>query len=94
MVAGYVYSLAVRRSAFLDIAWLGEDDYRKNIYDFILKATEDEKRAGHIEKVLFHAYRKGESRAAIEKDLCLPRILSVRAGSMTASKRQRWRGAV
>ncbi len=60
---------AVRRSAFLDIAWLGEDDYRKNIYDFILKATEDEKRAGHIEKVLFHAYRKGESRAAIEKEL-------------------------
>ncbi len=60
---------AVRRSAFLDIAWLGEDDYRKNIYDFILKATEDKKRAGHIEKVLFHAYRKGESRAAIEKEL-------------------------
>ncbi len=59
----------VRRSAFLDIAWLGEDDYRKNIYDFILKATEDKKRAGHIEKVLFHAYRKGESRAAIEKEL-------------------------
>lgn len=53
----------------MDIAWLGEDDYRKNIYDFILKATEDEKRAGHIEKVLFHAYRKGESRAAIEKEL-------------------------
>ncbi len=60
---------AVRRSAFLDIAWLEEDDYRKNIYDFILKATEDKKRAGHIEKVLFHAYRKGESRAAIEKEL-------------------------
>lgn len=60
---------AVRRSAFLDIAWLGEDDYRKNIYDFILKATEDKKRAGHIEKVLFHAYRKGESRAAIEEEL-------------------------
>lgn len=53
----------------MDIAWLGEDDYRKNIYDFILKATEDKKRAGHIEKVLFHAYRKGESRAAIEKEL-------------------------
>ena len=60
---------AVRRSAFLDIAWLEEADYRKNIYDFILKATEDKKRAGHIEKVLFHAYRKGESRAAIEKEL-------------------------
>ena len=60
---------AVRRSAFLDITWLGEDDYRKNIYDFILKATEDKKRAGHIEKVLFHAYRKGESRAAIEEEL-------------------------
>lgn len=60
---------AVRRSAFLDVAWLGEDDYRKNIYDFILKATEDKKRVGHIEKVLFHAYCKGESRAAIEEEL-------------------------
>lgn len=60
---------AIRRSAFIDIEWLGDDDYRKNIYDFALKATELGKRAGHIEKVLFHAYREGKNKEEIEESL-------------------------
>ena len=60
---------AIRTAAFKDIEWLGNEDYRKNIYDFALKATEKEKRPGHIEKVLFHAYKKGESRVKIEEEL-------------------------
>ncbi len=60
---------AVRRAALADLEWLGDEDYQRNIYDFALKATEDGRRVGHIEKVLFHAYRKGESRAAIEREL-------------------------
>lgn len=58
---------AVRRSSFLEIEWLGDEDYKKNIYDFVLKATERERRPGHIEKILFHAYQKGKDRADIEK---------------------------
>ena len=60
---------AIRREAFLHVSWLGDADYRKNIYDFVLKATEQEKRVGHIENVLFHAYRKGNNRAEIEEAL-------------------------
>lgn len=60
---------AIRRAAFTDIGWLGNDDYKKNIYDFVLKATELGRRPGHIEKVLFHAYRKGGSRTEIEQEL-------------------------
>lgn len=60
---------AIRRAAFMDIAWLGNDDYKKNIYDFVLKATENGKCPGHIEKVLFHAYKKGGSRKEIEQEL-------------------------
>lgn len=60
---------AVRREACLGLEWLGDDDYRKNIYDFVLKATEHGKRPGHIEKILFHAYEKGSSREAIENRL-------------------------
>lgn len=60
---------AIRREAFLNVSWLGDEDYRKNIYDFVLKATEQEKRVGHIENVLFHAYKKGNNRAEIEETL-------------------------
>lgn len=60
---------AVRREAFVQLEWLGDTDYRKNIYDFVLKATERENRPGHIEKMLFHAYRRGGSRAEIEEAL-------------------------
>ena len=60
---------AVRRKAFLELAWLGSDDYKKNLYDFVLKATEDGRHPGHIEKILFHAYRRGKNRAAIEEEI-------------------------
>lgn len=60
---------AIRRAAFAGLKWLGNEDYKKNIYDFILKATEAGRRPGHIEKVLFHAYRRGSGRAAVEKEL-------------------------
>lgn len=53
----------------MDIRWLDNEDYRKNIYDFVLKATEFGKRPGHIEKMLFHAYEEGSSRAVIEENL-------------------------
>ena len=57
---------AIRKSAFKDTEWLGDSDYKKNIYDFVLKATEKGKRAGHIEKILFHAYREGKNKSEIE----------------------------
>ncbi len=60
---------AVRRAAFLGLEWLGDDDYRKNIYDFVLKASEGEHCPGHLEKVLFHAYRTGKNQAEIEETL-------------------------
>lgn len=60
---------AVRREAYMGLKWLGDGDYRKNIYDFVLKATEHGRRPGHIEKILFHTYEKGTSREAIEEGL-------------------------
>lgn len=60
---------AVRREAYQDVKWLGDSDYRKNIYDFVLKATERGRRPGHIEKILFHTYEKGTSREEIEDRL-------------------------
>jgi GT2 family glycosyltransferase len=45
---------AIRKSAYKDLSWLGSEDYRKNIYDFVLKATENGKKVGHIDKMLFH----------------------------------------
>jgi GT2 family glycosyltransferase len=58
---------AVRREAFLNLRWLGSDDYQKNIYDFVLKAAEEGHRPGHIEKILFHGYRHGKDKASIEE---------------------------
>lgn len=60
---------AIRRKAYLGLKWLGMDDYRMNLYDFLLKATEQGKRPGHIEKILFHAYRKGESKTCVEQEV-------------------------
>ena len=57
---------AVRRTAFAELKWLGMDDYRLNIYDFVLKVTEQGKRAGHIEKILFHKFWKGTDRDTVE----------------------------
>lgn len=61
---GHIF--AIRRKAFLDIAWLKSEKYQYNIYDFLLKATERTKTPGHMEKVLFHAYCKGNGREEIE----------------------------
>lgn len=66
---------AIRKSAFVDLKWLAQADWRHNIYDFILQATAQGKRAGHIEKILFHAYRKGTDRETIEKAVMLERNL-------------------
>lgn len=60
---------AVRRAAFTGLEWLGDDDYRYNIYDFVLKASEGEHCPAHLEKILFHAYRTGKNRAEIEETL-------------------------
>ena len=57
---------AVRRTAFAELKWLGMDDYRLNIYDFVLKVTEQGRRAGHIEKILFHKFWKGTDRDTVE----------------------------
>lgn len=45
---------AVRREEAGHIAWLGEKDVRRNLYDFVLKAVEITGRAGHIDSVLLH----------------------------------------
>lgn len=71
---------AVRRSAIDDIEWLGDEDHRKNIYDFVLKAVERGKRPGHIEKILFHAYQEGDSRETLEGQL-MHRMDLIGAGS-------------
>lgn len=60
---------AVRREMFTDVPWLGDDDYRKNIYDFVLRATEQSNYAGHIDDILFHRSRYADSRAMLEKQL-------------------------
>lgn len=60
---------AVRTKAFAQLPWLGDSDYKKNIYDFALKATDAGKNVGNIDKILFHSYRKGQNRAEIEESL-------------------------
>ncbi|MBR2950577.1 MAG: glycosyltransferase [Lachnospiraceae bacterium] len=45
---------AVRAGACKQIAWRKEADYRRNLYDFVLKAVEVNGRAEHIDSVLFH----------------------------------------
>lgn len=60
---------AVRRSAFSDCKWLGNEDYRKNVYDFLLQATQKAKskeKILHMEQILFHAFEKGNTKEEIE----------------------------
>ena len=45
---------AVRTETCREIPWLGSRDFRKNLYDFCLKAVEIKGEAGHIDSVLFH----------------------------------------
>jgi GT2 family glycosyltransferase len=64
---------AIRREDFMDVAWLGSDDYRKNIYDFVLKATESKKCQGdscpgHLEKVLFHLTVEESDKVTVEEN--------------------------
>lgn len=57
---------AVRKSVFVNQKWLGDEDYQKNLYDFLLKATE-QKTPGQLEDVLFHAYVEGLDRKDVEE---------------------------
>ena len=45
---------AVRRETACRIPWLGEEDARRNLYDFVLRAVEITGGAAHIDSVLFH----------------------------------------
>lgn len=60
---------AVRRETFVNIPWLGDADYRKNIYDFILKATERGACPKHINQILFHRYVEAGECRALEEEL-------------------------
>lgn len=48
---------AVRRNQVEDIPWLGSEDWRENVYDFCLRASEREGAVGHVDSVVFHNTR-------------------------------------
>ena len=60
---------AIRATKFKDIKWLGDSDYKKNIYDFMLKATEINNNVGHIESVLFHMDKEAADNISVEEEL-------------------------
>lgn len=60
---------AVRKSAFEKLQWLGDKDYKKNIYDFLLQATEGKTKVGQLEDILFHTYEKGMDAKQIEEQV-------------------------
>lgn len=45
---------AVRREEASHVEWLGERDFHRNLYDFVLKAVEITGHADHVDSVLFH----------------------------------------
>jgi GT2 family glycosyltransferase len=45
---------AIRGEVLEGISWLGSEDYRKNIYDMVLKATERTVKIEHMDNILFH----------------------------------------
>jgi GT2 family glycosyltransferase len=45
---------AIRGEALKGVSWLGSEDYRKNIYDMVIKATEKARKIEHIDNILFH----------------------------------------
>lgn len=45
---------AVRLSGVKEIPWLKDTDWKRNLYDFVLRATEINDFAGHMDSVLFH----------------------------------------
>lgn len=53
---------AIRKSQFADIVWLKDEDYQKNIYDFLLKSTQraaTRQKIVHLEDILFHRLEEG-----------------------------------
>lgn len=56
---------AVRRKKFVDIPWKGTSDYKINLYDFLLRATELGK-VEHLDSILLHCFAEGESEKEIE----------------------------
>ncbi len=88
---------AIRRKAFTDLRWLGMDDWRMNLYDFVLQATEQGKRAGHIEKILFHTYERAKTREEAEYQ-AMHKTELIGAGTdydfirELAMKRRGWKG--
>ncbi len=60
---------AIRTKLLKSVKWLGDNDYKKNIYDFVLKVTEQTDKVGHIESVLFHANKEGRNRIEAENEL-------------------------
>lgn len=59
----------IRKEKFIGIEWLKDTDYKRNIYDFVLKATQQVNTVGHIDKVLFHLYQGGNSKEEIENTI-------------------------
>ena len=57
----------IRKEKFIGIEWLKDTDYKRNIYDFVLKATQQVNTVGHIDKVLFHLYQGGNSKEEIAR---------------------------
>lgn len=45
---------AVKKEAVSGLTWLGDVDFHRNLYDFVLKVAELTGEAGHIDSVLFH----------------------------------------
>lgn len=45
---------AVRREECSHLKWLGDENVRRNLYDFVLKAVEITGSAEHVDSVLFH----------------------------------------
>ena len=46
---------AVRAAACAELEWKKEKDWKRNLYDFVLKAVEVNGHADHIDSVLFHS---------------------------------------
>ena len=68
---GHIF--AIRTTKLKDIKWAGTYDCMMNVYDFVLKATEKAGKVGHIERVLYHLYQKGNDPKKLEQKLMTSR---------------------
>ncbi len=61
---------AIRREAFETIKWLGSDNGKVNVYDFVLKATEkmDAQKVAALDAVLFHREKNTKGVWGFEKE--------------------------